>query len=148
MAHEEFRPTDLQGALAHLVEECGEVLSAAGKTQRYGFDSVNPLLPKHQQETNADWLWREMEDLKMAIDNLQRKMRQDDPSGMASTLFRYFPTARSLKVVEGTPDYVKLNELRKARLVRFDPTASFDYTLVHITARGLEAMGKLHGAAH
>lgn len=74
MAHEEFRPRDLSGALAHLIEECGEVLAAAGKTFRYGFDSVNPLIPADQRETNGAWLWREMEDLEMAIAALKFKM--------------------------------------------------------------------------
>lgn len=57
--------------LAHFVEECGEALAAAGKTQRWGLDSVNPELPASQQETNAQWLWREVEDLHKAIDRLK-----------------------------------------------------------------------------
>jgi len=38
--------------LSHVIEECGEVLAAAGKTQRWGRESVNPLLPLDKQETN------------------------------------------------------------------------------------------------
>ena len=60
--------------LAHVVEECGEVLAAAGKTQRWGPWSVNPLLPTEQQETNVAWLWRELEDLKLAISRLEDAM--------------------------------------------------------------------------
>lgn len=80
MAHEEFRPTDLQGALAHLIEECGEVLAAAGKignvlaaagkTVRFGFDSVNPLIPVEERETNAAWLLREMAALEKTLPEL------------------------------------------------------------------------------
>lgn len=100
MAHEEFRPNDVQGALAHLIEECGEVLAAAGKigdvlaaagkTVRFGFNSVNPLIPVEERETNADWLLREMdalektlpallaevEDLAKAIPSLRTKMEE------------------------------------------------------------------------
>ncbi len=54
-------------ALACLVEECGEVLAAAGKTQRWGRESYNPELPPSQRESNADWLLRELDDLDEAI---------------------------------------------------------------------------------
>ncbi len=57
--------------LYHMVEECGEVLSAVGKIQRWGADSVNPLLPPEQQEKNIDWLRRELKDLKLAIARLE-----------------------------------------------------------------------------
>lgn len=53
--------------LSHLIEECGEVLAAAGKTQRWGTHSVNPLLPPEQQELNIVWLMREISDLEEAI---------------------------------------------------------------------------------
>lgn len=75
MAHEEFRQHgSADKALAHLIEEAGEVLSAAGKTVRFGFDSYNPLLPLEQQETNEDWLKREVHDLKLAIRKLEEEM--------------------------------------------------------------------------
>lgn len=57
-------------ALAHAIEECGEFLAAAGKTQRWGADSVNPELPPEEQETNRDWLMRELSDLDGAISRL------------------------------------------------------------------------------
>ena len=65
-----FLPDDIDGRLAHLVEECGEVIAAVGKTQRFGLDSVNPLLPEDEQETNRAWLIREAIDLKQAIHRL------------------------------------------------------------------------------
>jgi len=65
--------------LSHVIEECGEVLAAAGKTQRWGRTSVNPLLPADQQETNQDWLWRELDDLKSAIDRLETTMISELP---------------------------------------------------------------------
>jgi NTP pyrophosphatase (non-canonical NTP hydrolase) len=64
--------------LAHLVEECGEVLAAAGKTQRWGPRSVNPLLPPDQQEANIDWLMREIGDLANAIDRLRATVEMGD----------------------------------------------------------------------
>lgn len=60
--------------LSHVIEECGEVLAAAGKTQRWGRTSVNPTLPKEQQETNESWLWRELDDLEHAIARLKSEM--------------------------------------------------------------------------
>ena len=64
-------------ALAHAIEEAGEFLAAAGKTARWGRLSVNPELPPEQQETNADWMRREMRDLRGALDRLDEAMRTD-----------------------------------------------------------------------
>ena len=74
-----FIQAGFEKQLATLVEECGEVLAAAGKTQRWGRDSVNPLLPKDQQETNEVWLKRELADLKGAIQRLETTMETDAP---------------------------------------------------------------------
>lgn len=53
--------------MAHVAEECGEFVAAFGKSCRWGWDSVNPELPKSKQETNLKWMRREMRDLKKAI---------------------------------------------------------------------------------
>lgn len=49
--------------LAHALEECGEFIAAAGKTQRWGPWSSNPELPAEAQEMNILWLEREMNDV-------------------------------------------------------------------------------------
>lgn len=61
-------------ALGHAIEEAGEFLAAAGKTLRWGAYSVNPDLPVAEQETNADWLEREMADLRGALDRLEHEI--------------------------------------------------------------------------
>jgi NTP pyrophosphatase (non-canonical NTP hydrolase) len=66
-----YSPTQFSGKLAYLIEECGEVLAAAGKTARFGRDSYNPELPKAEQESNEEWLLREINDLKYAISILE-----------------------------------------------------------------------------
>jgi hypothetical protein len=38
----EYEPQTTEQALGYLVEECGEVLAAVGKTQRWGLDSRDP----------------------------------------------------------------------------------------------------------
>ncbi len=65
-------------ALAHAIEEAGEFLAAAGKTQRWGLDSVNPELPQQEQETNRDWLARELDDLAGAIERLRAQIPRGD----------------------------------------------------------------------
>ena len=65
-------------ALAHAIEEAGEFLAAAGKTQRWGRQSVNPELPPTEQETNEAWLLREMDDLRGALDRLHAALSQDN----------------------------------------------------------------------
>ena len=72
-------------ALAHAIEEAGEFLAAAGKTLRWGRQSVNPELPPEQQETNGDWLHREMSDLQGALARLNVELlREPDGQGGAS----------------------------------------------------------------
>lgn len=61
-------------ALAHAAEECGELIAALGKSMRWGLDSVNPELPVEEQETNRDWVLREMLDLRGALDRLERQL--------------------------------------------------------------------------
>lgn len=61
-------------AIAHLVEECGEVLAAAGKSQRWGLNSVNPEVPIGRQETNRAWLLRELDDLEVAIHRVRQEI--------------------------------------------------------------------------
>jgi len=70
--HKDFK--DKGTPLGMFIEECGEALAAAGKIVRYGWDSVNPLLPLKQQETNREWLIREVADLEFAIHRLKTQM--------------------------------------------------------------------------
>ena len=65
MAHPKFK--DSGESLGQLIEECGEVLSAAGKAVRFGIDSCNPLPTATNRETNREWLLRELTDLEYAI---------------------------------------------------------------------------------
>lgn len=66
--------------LSHVIEECGEVLAAAGKTQRWGWHSVNPLLPPETQEKNVIWLARELKDLREAIVRLEASIAESFPA--------------------------------------------------------------------
>ena len=69
MSDPRFLQAGFDKQLAHAIEECGEFLAAAGKTQRWGRESVNPTIPSEQQETNEEWLLRELDD---AIGALRR----------------------------------------------------------------------------
>ena len=79
-----FRPVTLQQKLGYLVEECGEVQAAVGKTFRWGLDGVNPNLPKKKQETNRSWVLRELEDLERAISEVRSVLRK--PAGGRSVI--------------------------------------------------------------
>lgn len=78
-----LRPGNLRFAMDHVAEEAGEMLAALGKSMRWGLDSVNPLLPPDEQETNRAWLEREIVDLRDALTRLEREMSRDaqTPSG-------------------------------------------------------------------
>jgi hypothetical protein len=68
-------------ALSHAIEEAGEFLAAAGKTGRWGRYSYNPELPADQQETNEDWLRREMADLRGSLDRLEAALNDGADNG-------------------------------------------------------------------
>lgn len=71
MSDLKYIQTGFNKCLAHVVEECGEVLAAAGKTQRWGPHSVNPELDPKVAESNITWLRREVKDLREALDRLE-----------------------------------------------------------------------------
>ena len=58
----QYEPKTTEQRFGYLVEECGEVLAAVGKTLRWGLESTNQELA--QGETNAAWVLREIQDLK------------------------------------------------------------------------------------
>lgn len=64
----QYMPKTREQHFGYLIEECGEVLAAAGKTLRWGEMSTNPELPPQDRETNLAWLNREMRDLRNALD--------------------------------------------------------------------------------
>lgn len=75
-----YLPTTFQAKLGWLIEECGEVQAAVGKSLRHGIGSSNPELGAHEtREFNGDWILRELNDLKMAIevatDAIQAEMK-------------------------------------------------------------------------
>lgn len=74
MVDDRFLRPGFDFALWHAVEEAGEFLAAAGKTQRFGRDSYNPLLPHLQRELNEEWLERELNDLRGALNRLSDAM--------------------------------------------------------------------------
>lgn len=61
----EYMPKNKKEALGYLVEEMGEALSAAGKLLRWGPESINP--EASDEETNREWLERELQDVEVAI---------------------------------------------------------------------------------
>lgn len=63
--------------LSHTIEEAGEFLAAAGKTQRWGLHSYNPELPEDLQETNREWLIREIHDLQLQLSRLAGELEGD-----------------------------------------------------------------------
>lgn len=73
MSNPKYLQRGFNKQLAHVVEECGEVLAAAGKTQRWGRESFNPE-PSASSETNEQWLRRELLDLQEAITRIQKTM--------------------------------------------------------------------------
>lgn len=74
MTDPKYMRPGLDFARGKVIEEAGELLAALGKALRWGWDSFNPELPRAQQETNAEWVRREMTDLRGAIDNLEQEM--------------------------------------------------------------------------
>jgi NTP pyrophosphatase (non-canonical NTP hydrolase) len=67
----QYEPKSREQFYGYLIEECGEVLHAAGKTLRWGEHSVNPEITPAARESNLVWLKRELADLRDAIDRIE-----------------------------------------------------------------------------
>ena len=78
MSDPRFLQDGFEKRLAHAIEECGEFLAAAGKTQRWGPQSSNPLIHPAARETNINWLKRELEDARKAFDRLEDSFHEVD----------------------------------------------------------------------
>ena len=74
--------------LVILIEECSEVIKAATKTLRHGYESRNPAVPRAR--TNREDLAREIDDLRVAISLLEGRgdtgrgkgyLHHQDPTG-------------------------------------------------------------------
>lgn len=74
MSDPRFLQDGFDKRLSHFIEECGEALQAAGKTQRWGVWSTDPTLPPHERESNLVWLRRELSDVKQAIERLEQSI--------------------------------------------------------------------------
>lgn len=77
MSDPRFIQEGFEKRLAHAIEECAEFIQAATKIQRWGPNSVNPLLPPEQQETNLAWMCREMVDARLAFNSLEEAMAKE-----------------------------------------------------------------------
>jgi hypothetical protein len=90
--HPEFLPKtgDFNGQAAHLGEELAETAAAIFKTLRFGPESVNPLLPKEQQETNLAWVLRELADARGAMDRFEHAFAlQERPGCVGTSIMTY-----------------------------------------------------------
>lgn len=76
MTDQRYMRPGLDFARGKAIEELGELQAALGKSLRWGWESYNPELPCEQQETNAGWAYREMFDVRHALDNLEREMNK------------------------------------------------------------------------
>ena len=77
MSDKRFLQDGFEKRLSHAVEECGEFIAAAGKTQRWGVWSVDPTIPEHERITNLVWLKLEMGDIRQALDRLEEAIKQE-----------------------------------------------------------------------
>jgi hypothetical protein len=79
MTDSKYMRPGLNFARGKAIEEAGELLAALGKSLRWGWLSVNPELPVAQQETNVAWVRREMDDMRGALNNLERELDPEYP---------------------------------------------------------------------
>lgn len=74
---DEYKPVTVEERLGYLVEECGEVMAAVGKSLRFGLEAYNPELPDEEIELNKDWVLRELKDLTRAIKLAREILREE-----------------------------------------------------------------------
>ena len=71
MSDARFLQDGFDKQLAHAMEECGEFVAAAAKTQRWGPLSTNPLIPEAERITNIQWVIDELGDLELTLQRLR-----------------------------------------------------------------------------
>ncbi len=77
MRWKRYAPKTMKAKLGLVVEECGEVLAAIGKAQRWGLESFNPeIRDLIDRETNRDWILRELDDLDRASALLRAALKR------------------------------------------------------------------------
>lgn len=85
MSNKDYLQKGFDKTLSHAIEECGEFLTAAGKLQRWGSLSVNPIYREapdgSRGECNGRWLWREMLDLEDVLKRLKQEMIAEHDTG-------------------------------------------------------------------
>ena len=67
---------NIGSASIKLIEECGELIQAVCKGERFGWDNYHPDRPN---KTNAQELWEEMEDVKAAFGILLKEAFESKP---------------------------------------------------------------------
>ena len=88
MSSFKYLQDEIEKQLDHVVEECGEFISAYGKMRRWGAFSSNPELDSETQEVNIDWVLREMRDIENAIERVRESLKEPE---QIETLGRVFP---------------------------------------------------------
>jgi hypothetical protein len=66
----------LNFARGKAIEELGELQAALGKSIRWGWDSYDPTIPAEQRITNKEWVLAEMQDVRYALDNLEKELNK------------------------------------------------------------------------
>ena len=77
MTDPKYMRPGLNFARGKAIEELGELQAALGKSLRWGWQSYNPEIPHIERETNAQWVRREIADVRNALDNLEKEMKRD-----------------------------------------------------------------------
>jgi hypothetical protein len=74
MTDPKYMRRGLNFARGKAVEELGELQAALGKSLRWGWTSFNPELPSAEREENWQWVRRELQDVREAINNLEKEL--------------------------------------------------------------------------
>lgn len=88
MTDERYMRPGVEFAVAKLNEECGELVSAIGKTMRWGFASFDPTKHERDRQTNEGWIFAEMRDVEDAIRRLRHEVSKTTPAQRAA-MFGY-----------------------------------------------------------
>ena len=120
-----YAPRMPEQKLGYLIEECGEVLAACGKTVRHGWDNYNPEVPKEKRETNLQWILRELVDLKRAIALFEEDWLNEDedddwlPPGSLQDELRQLVERERQAVYEQVPASLRAESLSEAQYVAY-----------------------------